>query len=274
MADDTIAKELVTHRLYDPAGRLIASRDPRLAQKPNLITILSLSGQALLTDSVDAGGRLGLLGEAGQALMSWDGRGTHRQFEYDELLRPVAVTEQAKVVERFMYGDASSFEHNQCNQLIRHDDPAGTRLFPDYGLLGSALSETRQFLQSLDPPDWPPSVPERDALLEGNRLTSVFLFNAVGEAIRQTDAQLAHYTQTYNYDAAGNLLEMRHVGAQSFTRTMRVAPDCNRSLPEGDVDVDFAEAFDANGNLQQLIRGIHQKLLDSSDAEDHPALTD
>jgi insecticidal toxin complex protein TccC len=406
MADDTIAKELVTHRLYDPAGRLIASRDPRLTQKPNLITIPSLSGQALLTDSVDAGWRLGLLGEAGQALMSWDGRGTHRQFEYDEMLRPVAVAEQAKVVERFMYGDASSFEHNQCNQLIRHDDPAGTRLFPDYGLPGSALSETRQFLQSLDPPDWPPSVPERDALLEDNRLTSVFLFNAVGEAIRQTDAmdntqhfahtpagqiksvgltladadqpqtlvsnicynafgqvesetagngvisttlyraedglllelhaslagqpplrhlkydydpvgnilqiedaaqpirffanqriepinhyrydtlyqlieatgqevktgashgpalpnlqtppdpsQLAHYTQTYNYDAAGNLLEMHHVGAQSFTRTMRVAPDCNRSLPEGDVDVDFAEAFDANGNLQQLIRG-------------------
>ncbi|WP_032633209.1 hypothetical protein, partial [Pseudomonas viridiflava] len=52
-----------------------------------------------------------------------------------------------------------------------------------------------------------------------------------------------------------NLLTMRHVGEQNFTRTMRVAPDSNRSLPEGEVDTDFADSFDANGNLQQLVRG-------------------
>ena len=71
----------------------------------------------------------------------------------------------------------------------------------------------------------------------------------------QDPNQLSNYTQTYDYDAGGNLLEMRHVGAQSFTRTMLVAPDSNRSLPEADVDPDFDNGFDANGNLQQLIRG-------------------
>ena len=67
--------------------------------------------------------------------------------------------------------------------------------------------------------------------------------------------QVGNYTQTYDYDAAGNLLTMHHVGEQSFTRTMRVAPDSNRSLPEGEVDTDFADSFDANGNLLQLVRG-------------------
>ncbi|WP_434679936.1 toxin [Pseudomonas sp. R1-18] len=71
--------------------------------------------------------------------------------------------------------------------------------------------------------------------------------------------RVSHYTQTYNYDTGGNLLQMRHVGAHSFTRTLRVAPDSNRSLPEGEVEVevevDFDEAFDANGNLLHLVRG-------------------
>ncbi|MBX8600539.1 hypothetical protein K5D39_24935, partial [Pseudomonas cichorii] len=67
--------------------------------------------------------------------------------------------------------------------------------------------------------------------------------------------QISNYTQNYDYDSAGNLLQMRHVGAQSFTRTMRVAQNSNRSLSESEVDADFNEAFDANGNLLQLIRG-------------------
>ncbi|WP_409077249.1 RHS repeat domain-containing protein, partial [Pseudomonas cichorii] len=392
--------ERVTYQTHDAMGRPIRQRDPRLAH-PNLNTIYSLSAQVLLSDSVDAGWRLGLLGEAGQAIDGWDGRGSQRQIEYDELLRPLAITEQAQVTERFGYGGADGFEHNQCGQLIRHDDTAGTRRIPDYGLLGSVLSEVRQFLLAVEMPDWPQPEDERDALLEGNPLETQWTFNAVGEAIKQTDAmghaqhfmqtvagqlktvdltlagaaaqtllsdihynafdqieqetagngvvsrslydqqdgrlmersaerwqhlkyaydpvgnilqiedaaqpvcffanqriepisrycydtlyqlieatgrevstgashgpalpdlqnlppdpnQISNYTQSYDYDAAGNLLQMRHVGAQSFTRTMKVATDSNRSLPEGETDADFETGFDANGNLLQLIRG-------------------
>ncbi|MCF5397530.1 toxin, partial [Pseudomonas syringae] len=67
--------------------------------------------------------------------------------------------------------------------------------------------------------------------------------------------QVSNYTQSYSYDAAGNLLQMRHEGARNFTRNMHVAPDSNRSLPDDDGDVDFATSFDANGNLLQLVRG-------------------
>ena len=398
---DQPADERVTCQAYDAAGRLVSQRDPRLAL-PNLSTTYSLSNQALLTESVDAGWRLGLLNEAGLPVEGWDSRGSRRQVEYDAVLRPLAITEDGLVTERLDYGGPDGFEHNQCNQLIRHDDTAGTRHLPDYGLLGAALIEARHFLHALETPDWPLAEAERDALLESDSLETQWAFNTLGEQIRQTDAmgnaqslkqtvagqlkavdlksssttqtlvsdiqynafnqveqetagngvisrslydpqdgrlmeiragdpalqhliyaydpvgnilriedaaqpvrffanqrveainhcrydtlyqlieatgrevntgashgpalpglqplppdpnQISNYTQNYDYDSAGNLLQMRHVGAQNFTRTMRVAEDSNRSLPEGETDADFDTGFDPNGNQLQLVRG-------------------
>ncbi|WP_297844364.1 RHS repeat domain-containing protein [Pseudomonas sp.] len=403
-------QERVTRHTFDPAGRSTASWDARAwtsERGPNVSRVHSLTDRTILIDSVDAGWRLVLPGEAGQVLMAWDGRDSQPQTEYDASLRPLAITEQSRVVERFTYGSAQGTGHNTCNQLVRHDDPAGTHLFSDYGLLGSALAETRQFSLSLNSPDWPVAVSERDALLDADGQTTQYRFNALGEPISQTDAmgniqrfkhtvagqlkethlqladaagyqtlvsdirynavgqveretagngvvtssaydpasgrlieltsavtgkpplqqlkyaydpvgnllqiediaqpirffanqqidpinryrydslyqlieasgrevktgsshgptlpdlqnlppdpnQMANYTQTYDYDAAGNLLEMRHVGAQSFTRKMRVASGSNRSLPEGESDAEIAAGFDANGNLQELVRG-------------------
>ncbi|WP_422765767.1 RHS repeat domain-containing protein, partial [Pseudomonas maioricensis] len=415
----------ITRHSYDHAGRPISSQDSRLPT-PNQRNVYSLNGQVLLTDSVDAGWRVTLPGEAGQVLEGWDGRGSHAVVEYDEMQRPVLISEatgdavgatgqeqrarplrgqaslqQGLAVERFTYGGPELAEHNQCNKLVCHDDTAGTIHRPDYGLLGSPLSEVRHFLRDLDMPDWPLEVAERDALLETDGFASTWGINALGEVIEQTDAmsnprhfthtvagqlksvtlgeqvlihninynafeqveqqsagngvisrstydpqsgrlielgvalpnapplqllkygydpvgnieqiedaaqpvrffanqradpinqyhydtlyqlieatgreiktgashgpalpdlqnlppdpnQIANYTQSYAYDAGGNLLEMRHIGAQLFTRTMRVAPDSNRSLPADEVDVDFEDGFDANGNLQQLVRG-------------------
>ena len=405
------ADKRVTHQTYDVAGRIIAQRDTRLSSDalPTISTLHSLSGLPLLTNSVDAGWQLVLAGEAAQRLASWDGRGSERNIEYDVRLRPLAIIEQGRVVERFSYGDRDvTIGHNQCNQLVRHDDTAGTRFFPDYALQGALLTEARQFLLSLDVPDWPVAEAERDALLEPAPLQSRWRFNALGEVREQADAmgnrqvfswtiagqsktlslmqagisqpqallvdtrynafnqveqetagngvvslyaydqqdgrltglsaisadgtllqqldysydpvgnillvndtsqpdrycdnqliepishyrydtlyqlieatgrevrngashgpalpglqplpaldpcQVSNYKQNYSYDAAGNLLQMRHEGAHNFTRNMHVAPDSNRSLPEDDGDVDFATSFDANGNLLQLVRG-------------------
>ncbi|WP_046270333.1 RHS repeat domain-containing protein [Pseudomonas syringae] len=405
------ADKRVTHQTYDVAGRIIAQRDPRLSSDAlsTISTLHSLSGLPLLTNSVDAGWRVVLAGEAGQRLESWDGRGSERNIEYDVSLRPLAIIEQGRVVERFSYGDRDvTIGHNQCNQLVRHDDTAGTRFFPDYALQGALLTEARQFLLSLDVPDWPVAEAERDALLEPAPLQSRWRFNALGEVSEQADAmgnrqvfsrtiagqsktlglmqagisqpqallvdtrynafnqveqetagngvvslytydkqdgrliglsaisadgtllqqlnysydpvgnillvndasqpdrycdnqliepisryrydtvyqlieatgrevrngashgpalpglqplptldpcQVSNYTQNYSYDAAGNLLQMRHEGAHNFTRNMHVAPDSNRSLPDDEGEVDFATSFDANGNLLQLVRG-------------------
>ena len=64
--------------------------------------------------------------------------------------------------------------------------------------------------------------------------------------------RLSQFVQTYDYDAGNNLTMLRHVGAQSYTHEMQVAPFSNRSVPK---DVDLAAAFDANGNLSQLQPG-------------------
>ncbi|MBP1089333.1 MULTISPECIES: RHS repeat domain-containing protein [Pseudomonas] len=415
-ADGQPVDARVTQHYFDKAGRLIASRDPRFSSRlkdgvcapVNLMQIVSLSGALLLSNSVDSGWRVSLNGEAGQLVDSCDGRDNPRQIEYDRLLRPLAINESGRMTERFTYGGPATAEHNQCNQLIRHDDTAGSRLLLDYGLSGRALSEKRYFLQSPDSPDWPLAEPDRDALLEPVGLQTRWAFNAQGEAQVQTDAnsnvqrfshgvdgqlraveltlanteqpqtmvsaihydafnqveqetagngvvsryvydqqdgrltelsalsadgsvlqklnysydpagnvllindasqpdrycgnqriepinrycydtlyqlieatgrevrngashgpalpglqplptldpcQVSNYTQRYSYDAAGNLLQMRHEGAHNFTRNMHVAPDSNRSLPDDDGDVDFAKSFDANGNLLQLVRG-------------------
>ncbi|RMO70531.1 Insecticidal toxin protein, partial [Pseudomonas syringae pv. aptata] len=408
-ADGQPVDARVTQYYFDKAGRLIASRDPRFSSRlkygicapVNLMQIVSLSGALLLSKSVDSGWRVSLNGEAGQLVDSCDGRENPRQIEYDRLLRPLAINESGRMTERFTYGGPATAEHNQCNQLIRHDDTAGSRLLLDYGLSSRALREKRYFLQSPDSPDWPLAEPDRDALLEPVGLQTRWAFNAQGEAQVQTDAnsnvqrfshgvdgqlraveltlanteqpqtlvsaihydafnqveqetagngvvsryvydqqdgrlielsalsadgsvlqklnysydpagnvllindasqpdrycgnqriepinrycydtlyqlieatgrevrngashgpalpglqplptldpcQVSNYTQSYSYDAAGNLLQMRHEGAHNFTRNMHVAPDSNRSLPDDDGDVDFATSFDANGN--------------------------
>lgn len=98
------AQARVERQQYDPAARATATWDPRLsarleanpATRPNLASVFSLSGVPLAVESVDAGWRASLFGEAGQPLESWDGRSSHWSNEYDEFLRPTAVHEQAE----------------------------------------------------------------------------------------------------------------------------------------------------------------------------------
>ncbi|MEN1835979.1 RHS repeat-associated core domain-containing protein [Pseudomonas lijiangensis] len=416
--DEPLAR--ISSMTYDVAGHLVASRDPRLwalaqqdATSPaNLVCLHDLAGSVLLSESVDAGWSLALQAEAGNIVQTWDTRGSTWQIQHDAALRPVTTVEtdagqNSRTLMRTVYADNSdtSAEHNQCGQLARLDDTAGSLHFAEYGILGQLLSQPRQFLKTLDLPDWTESTDYLD-LVETEELTTRWQYNALGEPILQTDAkgntqrfaysvagnssgtylrleaqneiplvegmtynalgqveeqtagngvisravyetstgllqsltahnasnealqtlhyrydpvgnilqiedraqpvrffanqrsepishyrydtlyqlieatgrevntgashgpdlpaqqnlppdpnQVSNYTQSYDYDPAGNLLQMRHVGAQSFTRTMRVAPDSNRSLPEGEVDADFNEAFDTNGNLQQVVRG-------------------
>ncbi|WP_024692280.1 hypothetical protein, partial [Pseudomonas syringae] len=187
----------VTRRCFDPAGRMIAATDPRLANA-NRSTVYSLGGNALATESVDAGWRVSLFGEAGQVLHGWDGRGTERQLEYDLLLRPTRIIEQNRCAERFTYGQKDAAGHNQCNQLVRHDDTAGSRLLQDYSLHGSVLSETRHFMLAAEAADWPSAEPDRNELVEPAGLQTCRVFNAQGEVLTQTDASGNSQLSTHN----------------------------------------------------------------------------
>lgn len=71
--------------------------------------------------------------------------------------------------------------------------------------------------------------------------------------------QVARYSQTFHYDAGGNLLDLTHIGAQAHGRTLTRARYSNRCLPERNgrppTEEELAAGFDANGNLRELQAG-------------------
>lgn len=215
---EDIPEARIERSAFDAQGRVVAQWDPRLirdASAPaNLSSIHSLGAHVLGTDSVDAGWRVSLLGEAAQALQNWDARGSQRTSCFDDQLRPLAIWEQGKgqpslCTERFAYGasDASFAAHNQCGQLIRHDDPAGTQLFVEFGVSGATLEQTRHFLKTLAPPDWPPLIADREVLLEpGAGASSRSLFNGSCDVLEHIDAK--GHRQFYRQTLDGQLREV------------------------------------------------------------------
>ncbi|WP_256350515.1 RHS repeat domain-containing protein [Pseudomonas gingeri] len=229
-------EERINRSAYDAMGRLVEQWDPRLwalsvedaATPANLTNAYSLSGKVLGSISVDAGKRVSLFGDGDQLVQTWDSRGSERWVEYDDLLRPLAIFEQgegeaARCTERYGYADASAdfAAHNQCGQLIRHDDPAGTLTVDDYALTGGVLEQTQRFLSALESPDWPPGLPARDALLEpvAQAATSATRFNPLGDVLEQTDAK--GNRQLFDYTFDGQLLASHlQLSAQATPQTL------------------------------------------------------
>lgn len=196
--------ERVQRQVFNANGHLYQQWDPRLFELSDLanqFTRYSLSGQVLLTESVDAGWRITCHDAAGQLRDSWDGRDTHRRFTYDELMRPVNVFEHEPplCVERFTYAgaDDESARHNRCGQLLRHDDQAGSLWHDAFALTGQPLSETRQFCTALSPSRWPAS----EADLEDTAYTTRWRHDALGTVIEQIDA--LEHVQRFEFDVAG-----------------------------------------------------------------------
>ncbi|WP_426112442.1 RHS repeat domain-containing protein [Pseudomonas sp. DSP3-2-2] len=169
-------------------------------------------------------------------LAGWDGRGTERWLEYDVLLRPTAISENDQCLERLQYGDADAAAQNQCGQLVRHDDPAGTRRNIAFGLTGAVLEQTQYFLADLDDPDWPALESERDALLEpGAGASTHWAYTPLGEVIRQTD--VLGNVQAFAYTVAGQL---KAVSAQLKDQPEQVLVSAIRYDAQGRVESDTA----------------------------------
>jgi len=226
-------EERINRSAYDAVGRLIEQWDPRLwalgvenaATPANLSNRHSLSGKVLGSMSVDAGERISLFGDGNQLVQTWDSRETERRVEYDDLLRPMAVFEQgkgeaARCTERYGYADAGAdfAAHNQCGQMIRHDDPAGTQTLDEYALTGGILEQTQRFLHALESPDWPQALPQRDALLEpvAQAATSATRFNPLGDVLEQVDAKGNRQLFDYTVDGLLSASHLQLSGQASF----------------------------------------------------------
>ncbi|WP_223486311.1 RHS repeat-associated core domain-containing protein [Pseudomonas sp. A-RE-19] len=211
----------INRTAHDAAGRPVKQWDPRLwalqdedpLTPANSTTVYSLSGNALCTVSVDAGLQLSLSGLDDEILLAWDSRGTRREVEYDDLLRPVAVFEQGaaeprRSVERMTYGGPDHGEQNQCGQLIRHDDPAGTVLFEAFSITGQCAQQVRHFTLDLVAPDWPELEADRQRLLEpGAGAVSMWRFGPLGDVLGQVDAK--GNSQAFSLTLDGRLREAR-----------------------------------------------------------------
>lgn len=281
VVSDNPAARISTQQ-HDAAGRLVAQRDPRFsstAARPNQTAFYSLSGAALLTDSVDAGWRLSLTGAAGQVLEHWDGRGSHWQNEYDELRRPIALHEYAqgvdlRTIERLTYADNSAefAERNQCGSLIRHDDSAGTLWLKQIALNGGLIRQTRCFLpdQANLSANWPVTEADRDPLLQpGAGYSSEYRYGPSGEVLEHIDA--GGHLRQFNYDRTGQLqcIDLRLKG-QALQPLLRAADydAAGQLLTQiaGNNVTSVASYQPANGRLERLTAttSTHQRLQEMS----------
>ncbi|MDR6915202.1 insecticidal toxin complex protein TccC [Pseudomonas sp. 3296] len=210
----------INRTLHNAAGHPIMQWDPRLwglqEQDPlapaNLVTVYSLSGVAVSTQSVDAGSQISLMGLANEMLQGWDSRGTRREVEYDERLRPVAVFEHVataprRCAERMEYGRPGQGhqDHNLAGQLIRQDGPGGTVLFEAFAITGQCTRQVQHFTEDVVAPDWPELFAARDELLErGDGAVSTWQFGPLGNVLESVDAR--QNRQTFGFTLDGRLL--------------------------------------------------------------------
>jgi insecticidal toxin complex protein TccC len=270
------AQVRIHRQVFGSTGLMIEQWDPRLLQlshsqpgtAANQRTVYSLGGHALRTDSVDAGWRLTLIGQAGQLLEEWDGRGAHQAHHYDRYLRPVAVFEQAAsdgqalCVERLAYASSSSEEasRNRCGRVVRHDDGGGSLFHEAYGLHAEVTQQARRFRQAGAALDWPQPDAQRETRLEADRFQTTIGFNALGERLHHTDAKGNRFDYTYGIDGqpasifvtprAGvrtQVLGQRHYNAAGQVLSERAGNGVVRAMQYREFD----------GRLRQMTARLH-----------------
>ena len=206
----------ITRNVWSVTGYLLQQWDPRFyalqvgdpAVRPNMSHCYSLSGVALRTDSIDAGRSVALFGCGGQPLERWDSRGARTRHEYDSLLRPIALFEQAsddlqeRCAERLTYGARTREHaaHNRCGRLTRHDDTAGCVIYDHYALSGSITGESRRFAQVPGEVNWSKVQSLREHALKPERFFSSWQYDALGAVREQTDARGNRHLSQYGQE--------------------------------------------------------------------------
>ncbi|EXU76398.1 cytotoxic necrotizing factor Rho-activating domain-containing protein [Erwinia mallotivora] len=223
--------ERLTYHRYDPRGFLTESTDPRLHQAGlvNLHRLNDLTGDALLTQSADAGTTIFFKDASERPCIRIDNicinddgttdpdqKVTHTyQYENADLPgRPLSVTEQvngeaARITKRFFYAgnQRADRDNNLAGQCIYHCDPAGILMTDGVALTGVPLSVTRLLLDDASDADvvanWQGDISACLNCVEATGHTSLSIADATGSVFNTTDA--AGNQQRMQFDVAGLL---------------------------------------------------------------------
>ncbi|MFS2223453.1 RHS repeat protein, partial [Pantoea sp. B65] len=213
----TTTDERITRHRYNLRGFLAQSSDPRLydlQQLANLSCLISLTGQWLRTDSVDAGSVVTLNDIASRPVRSIHANGVTRSWQYQGASLPgrlLSITEQPanqamRITDRFVWGENTQAEkdRNLAGQCARHYDTAGLIQTDSRALTGETLSETRRLLPQGKDADWQgASEPAWNDLLETESFITRSTADASGLPLTTTDAMGNRQRQAYT--VAGQL---------------------------------------------------------------------
>lgn len=230
--DDTRTR--ITRHQYDMRGRRNRSVDPRLVQfgRANFMYTHDLVGNALRTQSADAGIAIALNDSAGRPLLNVENmegypdegddysQAVTRTFFYEDVPgagRPLYVAEHTAdgircITERFVYGglEVTEQDHNVAGRCIRRYDTAGVVVRDRMALSGVELSVTRRLLLHGDDKqtdvDWRGDDDAAwDRCLEPIKQAhkTCFTTDVFGAHLSMTDA--AGNQQRLGYDVAGRL---------------------------------------------------------------------
>ncbi|WP_252090909.1 RHS repeat-associated core domain-containing protein [Pseudomonas sp. MWU13-3659] len=205
--------ERITRHRFDAFGHPVESTDPRLPA-PNFTYQLSMTGETLRTDSVDAGRSIALNDSAGRPLMHLSANDVFRYHHYESAPlagRPLSVTESfagatPRIAERFVWAgtDQASKDHNLAGLPVRHYDAAGRLGTDSVALTGLPLSSTRRLLKANDEADWQGADEAAwERLLAPETYTTLARADATGTLLEQTDAR--GHQQRLAHDIAGQL---------------------------------------------------------------------
>lgn len=173
-------------------------------------------GNMVYQDSMDAGKRWLVQNIAGNPLRTWDERGHELSFEYDVLHRPISKRVDggdgpaplANVYEITVYGE--NLPNDKANNLrtrpVTVYDTAGKIETSSFDFKGNPSNSLRRFAADYkEVADW--AGPDPDLKLDAETFESVFQYDALNRATRQTAPDLSVIEPAFNQ--AGLLDQVR-----------------------------------------------------------------
>lgn len=206
IADNAAQGRYGTRSTLDAPGQTVAVTDA--LGRVCLRVRYDASGQALRTQSIDAGEKWSLAAADGQPLATWDTRGHATRLRYDALRRPIALELRvqagpAQVIERHEYGEGApeAVARNLRGGPWRTFDGAGVATVERRDFQRRPTEQSRRLARDVTvSPDW--SAPH-EGQLEQETFTVQTHYDALDRVIwsRAPDGSVTEN----RYDAGGRL---------------------------------------------------------------------